>query len=355
MTTYDKELLDRLNESYEGVTFGTPVIIKPAPGAQSGQLDPRELENAIVNAKNYTPAKSIEDIRRTTGYPNRSLNTVEIVTDVAELESDGHSFRVWIYYPRKPFEHEPRPAVIYLHAGSFFAGKAFMCENVCRYIAEKAQCVVFNVDYSTAPEFPYPAAKNELNATVGHVWDNAEKYGVDREKLTVAAESASCSLSAALAAKDKRIRKQFMLCPMVSMDFEHLPYEWDIKDFEIDEEQAKLIIPRLRLGRSDGEGDTAFMMQIAAMYLRSGEDRADVEISPMNGDLSKQCETYIFTSEHDGLRPQGEYYAKMLRDAGVKCRLIRYRGVHHAFMDKFGVYPQAQDAADEIARELAEW
>ena len=334
-------------------SFGSPITIKCAEDVVPGCLAPCELSLALEMAKNYVPPKGIEDIRRTTGFPNRNLNTCEIVTDVAEIENGNASLRVWIYAPRKPFEHEPYPAVIYLHAGSFFAGKAFMCENVCRYIAEKAPCTVFNVEYSLAPEHPYPAVLDETRLTLDFICANAEKYNIDPENISVISESATCSVSSALAAEDKRIKKQFLLYPMESMFIEGMPFEWKLSDFEINEAQKQLIIPRLRLGRSDGEGDTAFMMQIAAMYLQHGEDRADPKISPLHGDAAKQCETLIFTAEFDGLRQQGEYYGKLLRDAGVKCEVIRYRGVHHAFMDKFGVFPQAKDAADEIASHLS--
>ena len=54
--------------------------------------------------------------------------------------------------------------------------------------------------------------------------------------------------------------------------------------------------------------------------------------------------------EFDGLRLEGEAYARALKRAGVRAKLIRYSGVEHAFIDKIGLYPQAEDCMAEIAK-----
>lgn len=62
----------------------------------------------------------------------------------------------------------------------------------------------------------------------------------------------------------------------------------------------------------------------------------------------------IITAEYDYLRLEGEAYARKLARGGVKTRLIQYRGMDHAFMDKLGDYPQAEDCMIEIANGLKE-
>ncbi len=336
-----------INES-----LGYEITVKTLPGMISGCLDEHELAIALEAARNYKPAAGIEDIRRTTGFPNRNLNTAEIVTDCVALSEGGYDFKVWVHYPRRPFDAEPRPVLVYMHSGSFFAGAAFMCENACRFLAEKANCVVLNVDYSLAPEAPYPAALNQCAKTVDYIVENAGKYNVDPEKIYLAAESCAACFAAAIAQKRNDIKGEFLLYPLLSLNIEAMPFEWKLSDFEVNEAQAQLIMPRLNLGRSDGQGSIEFMMQIGAMYLQHGEQRNDPEISPMHGELKGMCETLIITAEYDGLRPQGEFFSKMLSEAGVRSEVIRYRGVHHAFLDKLGFIPQAEDALLEIASRI---
>ncbi len=333
-------------------SLGSEITVRTLPDMQSGCLESQELAIALEQAKNYRPAEGIEDIRRSTGFPNRNINTEEIITDCAVLSENGHEYKVWIHYPRRPFDAQDRPALVYMHAGSFFAGAAFMCENACRFLAEKAKCVVFNVDYSLAPEAPYPTAKNQCLKTVDFIKENAEKYSIDKKKIYLAAESCASCFAVSTARKNCDLKGMFLLYPLASLNLEALPFEWKLSDFDVNEAQAPLIMPRLNLGRSDGRGSVEFMMQICAMYLQNGEKRDDPEISPMCANLEGLCDTLVVTAEFDGLRPQGEYFAKMLSEAGVKCDVIRYRGVHHAFIDKLGFVPQAEDALIEIAKRI---
>lgn len=353
MREYNVSLLDEMqnikavNESLE-----TEINIRSLPGMIPGCLEEHELAIALEAARNYKPAAGIADIRNSTGFPNRNLNTVEILTDCITLTQNGYSFKVWKYVPRKPFDAAARPALVYMHSGSFFAGGAFMCENACKFIAEKANCAVFNVDYSLAPEAPYPVAKNQCEATVVYIKENSSALNIDSSRIYLAAESCAACFAAAIAQKCGSIKGMFLLYPLVSLNIEAMPFEWKLSDFEVNEAQTKLIMPRLNLGRSDGQGSNEFMMQIGAMYLQHGEERKDPEISPMHGKLETTCDTLVITAEYDGLRPQGEYFAKMLMDAGVNSEVIRYRGVHHAFVDKLGFIPQAEDALLEISKRI---
>jgi acetyl esterase len=60
----------------------------------------------------------------------------------------------------------------------------------------------------------------------------------------------------------------------------------------------------------------------------------------------------ILTAEYDPLRLEAEAFARKLTRASVRTRLIRSRGMDHAFMDKIGLYPQAEDCIEEIAGEI---
>ena len=57
-------------------------------------------------------------------------------------------------------------------------------------------------------------------------------------------------------------------------------------------------------------------------------------------------------AEFDGLRIQTEFYAKQLKDAGVDVSCYRYKGMTHAFIDKLGFVPQAEDLASIIAEAI---
>ena len=51
---------------------------------------------------------------------------------------------------------------------------------------------------------------------------------------------------------------------------------------------------------------------------------------------------------------QGEYYARLLKKAGVPCVITRYRGVTHAFLDYFGIVPQGEAAILQMCGQIKE-
>jgi acetyl esterase/lipase len=87
------------------------------------------------------------------------------------------------------------------------------------------------------------------------------------------------------------------------------------------------------------------------LYLHSNAEVVDPYVSPLLAeDLSGLPETLIVTAEYDFLRLEDEAYARKLARSGVKTKLVQYNGMDHAFMDKIGLYPQAEDCMNEIAQ-----
>ena len=48
------------------------------------------------------------------------------------------------------------------------------------------------------------------------------------------------------------------------------------------------------------------------------------------------------------LRPQVEAFARRLAAQGAQVDTILYRGLNHAFLDLFGIVPQAQESVDRM-------
>lgn len=332
--------------------FGTEVIERDISSQRVGCLDAEEYRLATMPRQDH--GLSVEGIRRSTGWPNRNIHDAELLTDLVTINVGSRTVRLWIYWPRQPFDSPHRQAIVYAHGGAFIAGSPFTDESLCRYMAQACNAVVFNVDYALAPEAPYPAAIEDLCAALEYVYANAENHGADRDRIAVSGDSAGAMLMlcAVLRGAHRFVHYQAYFYPCTTLDYENIPVPWNISMFEMAEEQRRMIEPRLNLGRSDGGGDPRYLMMLRSLYLMAGGDPRSADVSPIYGDLSVLPTTRLFTCEYDGLRPQGEYFGMQLKNAGVEARVVRYRHIFHAFTEKIGHLPHAKDAVDLIAEDL---
>lgn len=356
MINYDTALLGAFSDTEEILSYGAKVQVKPVPDSNASGIDPREKAIYLKSMENYKAPETIKDHRDATGFPGLNLNTKTILTEKFTLSCEGRDVDIWEYRLRRTKHIDNAPALIYIHGGSFFAGSAKFMENMCKYVCEKADCVVYNIEYSLAPELPFPAGFNDCMQVLQYIHSNASELGIDKNKICVSGDSAGAGLAASVALCDtkKRVRYMALLYPCVLMDVTDEQVVWDINDFDIPENESALIIPRLSLGRGDGKGNEAFMRTIGQMYLGDNHSLCfDKRVSPLRTeDVSHAPKTTVFTAEYDGLRPQGEAFAGKLQAAGIDARCVRYKGVFHAFSEKLGYVPQAQDSLDEIAKDI---
>jgi len=374
MRKYDSSAIEKLQKETKIIeNNGIKITLKPSPGEErSGYLDPIELslmekywattpvrqELEIEPDPDPEPEQklSFQMMREGMGFPNYNLNTVEIHTKYEEIVNSGNKVGLWRYYPRKSEKNSNRPALVFFHGGGWIGGSVYTVENFCKLIAELADAVVFNVDYSLAPEKPYPNGLLDNYYAVKHVYDHAKDYGVDVNKICVGGDSAGGNYAAAvcLKAKDERTPKiamQVLIYPAVAMaDATVEGYEWSEDFFEIAEEHKDIIKNGLLgLGKPNKFEDDLFI----GAYVTDEKDIYDPYVSPMLAESHAGLPKAILVgAEFDGLRIQTEFYAKQLSNAGVDITCFRYKGMTHAFVDKLGHVPQTEDLCMEIANAI---
>lgn len=59
-----------------------------------------------------------------------------------------------------------RPAFIFIHGSIFYGGDLKVVENPCKAVAETANVIVILVDYTLAPEGPYPQGLNDCTRSL---------------------------------------------------------------------------------------------------------------------------------------------------------------------------------------------
>lgn len=375
MREYDKSHVEflRLQQTPEMV-YGAPIIIKRSPTEpRPGCAD--HHENACMKMhwvarqddeggakkedKPLTPQQAIQKMRDQMGFPNHNICSVEIHTKFETIKNGDNEVGLWRYYRRDTQYQKNRPCFIFYHGGGWVGGTPYTVENPCRLIAELSGGVVFNVDYSLAPEKKYPNGANDCWAALCHVYQHAEEYGIDPTKIAVGGDSAGGNMTAVVSLMDRdrgthMVALQVPMYAAVTFKGSATPgYHFSIAEYEFDPSQEAELNPRVAISRpKDEEHDDEIMM--GNLYFDDPEHQClETYASPlMEKDFTGMPRCLSVSCEYDGLRIQDELYAKRLAEAGVEVKSIRYRGVSHAFIDRLGFVPQAEDLCIEIAEAM---
>lgn len=132
----------------------------------------------------------------------------------------GLSFRTEIFEPQNA--KGLLPCLVYVHGGAFsYRASAYHKRLACIY-ALKANCRVFFPDYHLTPQYPYPAAYDDVLALYRYLSEYAEELGIDGDKIGLAGDSAGGCLAALICANYQRetIKRpclQMLVYPLTDM------------------------------------------------------------------------------------------------------------------------------------------
>ncbi|RNB89691.1 alpha/beta hydrolase [Brevibacillus fluminis] len=362
-----QKLVSRLSErTIVKQQEGLEGIVKKIPDSDAeGELDPRVFqirseqaimhqsvkgENAIEQIDLENQEFPLEEFRAMMGWKNKDLTRTNIQTTYRTISGSNGLISLRIYRPETR-ANESVPAILFYHGGGFIGGSVDTVENPCKALAEKAGAVVISVDYRLAPEHPFPSGLMDCYDTVQWVHQHAQEIQVNPSQIAVCGDSAGGNLATVCAMMDRDagagiIKYQALIYPTVNMGkIETDDFRWDIEHYQISNHRDLI---RSAIGEIGQSGEW-----LEKLYLQSKTEVTNPHVSPLIADdLSGMPETLIITAEFDYLRLECEAYARKLSRSGVRTKLIQYNGMDHAFIDKLGIYPQAEDCMGEIALEI---
>ena len=238
--------------------------------------------------------------------------------------------------------------VIFFHGGGFLGGSTKVLENQCKFLAEQSKATVISVDYRLIPENPFPAALNDCKEVISWIWDHAEEWNLDRNKITAAGESAGGNLavSCSLSETGKKVALTMPVYGALDLSYAEDTDYWDYHKYEVIPEHYNHAITRLNRFR-------ILNNTIHDLYAANGEDVKDPSISPLYAnDLSKLKKAVIIEAEFDYFRLSNDLFAERLWDSGIPCEVIRYQGMDHGFYDRLGFCQQTKDCIMEMALQI---
>ncbi len=147
-----------------------------------GRAEPRSLPGAAPRGKPI----SFETLFRKPPSPEVRRTTFTYVV------RDGRPLQLDVYRRDRPLPSAP--LVIAIHGGSWRTGDRTDLPELNYYLASRGY-VVASPSYRFAPEFPHPAASDDIDAAISYLKANSSQLGIDSTRIVLLGRSAGGQLA----------------------------------------------------------------------------------------------------------------------------------------------------------------
>ncbi len=262
--------------------------------------------------------KAIENggLQRSAAFMKRQTDrykTQKVQMDKGKyLSFDGKEIEFYSFTPME--KKEKYPAMIYYHGGGFmFPIQKFMMDNSVRY-CERLGIKVFLPEYRISLEDSCDTIIEDCCRMLEYVFQNAEKLGIDEERVIVYGDSAGGCLAESVTLLN-RDRKNYHLCGQMLL----YPV--------CDNESGKYASVE---NYKDAVWNKKANETMWRTYLKRGTKNIEYAV-PIKSDLRNLPPAYIEPQEIDILRDEAVAYADKLKAAGVKVEVNIIPGSYHGF------------------------
>lgn len=206
----------------------------------------------------------------------------------------------------------PREAgvVLYVHGGGFEQRNPEFEHLMAYHLSKAAGRPAFNVDYSLAPEHPFPAARDEVFTAYRALLAD----GVPAERTVLFGESAGATI---------------VLEMLLTLRADGVPFPGavvpvsPITDFTLTSPSIDAPAGRDAIGRE-------VLKHVVGQYL-NGRPNDRAPQSPIHGDLEGLPRMLLAVGGDEALLDDSRRYAEAAAEAGVEVTLDVYEGMPHAF------------------------
>ena len=233
-------------------------------------------------------------------------------------------------------EHNKNNCILYFHGGGYVAGSPETHKNFLADLCEKSKINIYAIDYSLAPEKPYPAALNDAIAS----YEALIKIGYNSNNIFFGGDSAGGNLTLVSTLKLQQLgksvpKKLFLLSPWTDLTGEGESIKMNSKKDPY-------------LSYDDWLSTSKSMKKNVEEWYAPNQDYKNPFISPIFANYASFPETLIQVSDIEILLSDSTEVAKKIKNGNNQVTLSVYKNLPHVWQ-VFGFLPEAKKATEEIA------
>ncbi|KAG9121721.1 hypothetical protein FRC07_002201 [Ceratobasidium sp. 392] len=241
--------------------------------------------------------------------PNRSFNI--------RSSTSSRKIKINVYEPVGFDKDKRHPVHINFHGSGFIIPALGTDGDFCRIVSNRTGAIVLDCDYAKAPEWPFPAAPEDVKDVISHVLDNQGGY-YDTSKLAVGGFSAGAALALTAVSTQPQTTVKGIVAFYPPADFSLSHTDRPQPDAPKDE-QNPLSTP-------------SFIKLVKDCYCPLAAELSNPRLSPINVPLS--CfpkHVFIAVCGYDPLRDETITLVEKLKRGGINVVLQDLPRVAHAW------------------------
>ncbi|CAE6442777.1 unnamed protein product [Rhizoctonia solani] len=216
-----------------------------------------------------------------------------------------------------PSPSKKYPVYLNFHGSAFIIPALGTDADFCRIVSNRTGAIVLDCDYAKAPEWPFPAAPEDVQDVIAYVMVNKEGY-FDTSRIVIGGFSVGGTLAlTAGASQPKRALKGVVaMYPATDLSINHRT--------------------QFPSHRSEGNPKPALPLWLLDLgyrsYIPPNTDLSDPRLSPVNMAISSFPERILLVvCEDDPLRVEAMGLAEKLKAAGMQVNLKEMPKMVHAW------------------------
>lgn len=320
--------------------------------------DPKVWQQRAISTDTDTDINTENNVKSKTKKGALAKDSTASWQDKNIANADGGEMTIRCYQASDARSATDQTAMLFLHGGGFCIGDINTHHEFCHTLCAQTGWAVVSVDYRLAPEHPAPTALRDCIAAYGWLAEHAHTLGALPSRLLLSGDSAGGCLAILVAQQVTathlsqwqnlgldidamtdllqdlpRPLAQLPLYPVTDIAANYPSWDLYGQGWLLDHEDVAVF-------------DSAYMQ-------RSHLAQSHALTSPMRGDSTHLCPSYVVAAELDILRDEALAFAKQLQAAEIKVQSYTVLGAPHGFIHLMSVHDKLGHQSTYIINEFA--